>query len=199
MPTQIPSTTIRDTIEAVFRDRAYNRLSLMDRVLAWIGEVLEALFSRVRGVGQAPEPVVWALIGLLGVIVAAVIARALWSIAASRRPGRPRGMTTSGTGASGPWQTALMLAERGDYTAAAHALYAALLEFIARNAGVELHESRTIGDYVRELSRRSSNLLGRFRNFAHTYEAVIYGTGFCDRDRYQRLLSLARELVETAS
>ena len=42
----------------------------------------------------------------------------------------------------------------GNFNAASHALYAALLERIARSGAVALHASKTGGDYWRELRRR---------------------------------------------
>lgn len=87
------------------------------------------------------------------------------------------------------------LAARGEYTEAAHALYRALLEALARRERVRLHPSKTVGDYVRDLRQRSSSLFGRFRDFARSYETVVYGIGVCDRERYERLLALAAPIV----
>jgi hypothetical protein len=94
------------------------------------------------------------------------------------------------------WAEAQRLAAAGQYTEAAHALYAALLESIARGEELHLHPSKTVGDYARELRRRSSALLPRYRDFARSYEVVVYGLGICDQDRYERLYSLASGMVE---
>jgi hypothetical protein len=94
-----------------------------------------------------------------------------------------------------PWSASQQLAAAGDYTSAAHALYAALLESAARAEHIRLHPSKTVGDYVRELRVRSSSLFARFREFARSYEVVIYGVGSCDEARYQRLLALAVPIV----
>ena len=88
-----------------------------------------------------------------------------------------------------------MLAARGDYTAAAHALYAALLDAGARQDQIKIHPSKTAGDYVREVRRISSPIFPGFRDFARAYEFVIYGLGVCDRERYERLLSIALPIV----
>jgi hypothetical protein len=93
------------------------------------------------------------------------------------------------------WSAAQLLASRGDYTAAAHALYAALLDAGARQEQLKLHPSKTAGDYVREVRRHASPMFPRFRDFARAYEIVIYGLGVCDRERYERLLSLALPIV----
>ncbi|MGH7471569.1 MAG: DUF4129 domain-containing protein, partial [Longimicrobiales bacterium] len=78
----------------------------------------------------------------------------------------------------------------------AHALYAGILAALAGRGEVELHESKTIGDYLRDLSARSSAFRVRYRDFARSYEVVIYGIGFCDRERYERLLGLAHYIIE---
>jgi len=87
------------------------------------------------------------------------------------------------------------LASSGDYTSAAHALYAAMLESAARQQQIRLHPSKTVGDYVRELRSQSSSLFQRFREFGRSYEVVIYGIGWCDADRYRQLYALAVPVV----
>jgi len=51
---------------------------------------------------------------------------------------------------------------------------------------------------VRDLRARSSSLFGRFRDFARSYETVVYGLGTCDRERYERLRALAAPIVQPA-
>jgi hypothetical protein len=52
-----------------------------------------------------------------------------------------------------------------------------------------------VGDYARELRRNSSSLFSRYREFARSYETVVYGLGTCDRERWERLDALARDIV----
>lgn len=99
-------------------------------------------------------------------------------------------------GVADRWGEAQRLAAAGRYTEAAHALYAALLDSIARGEELRLHPSKTVGDYARDLRRRSSVLLPRFRDFARSYEVVVYGIGSCDQDRYERLYALATGMVQ---
>jgi hypothetical protein len=97
------------------------------------------------------------------------------------------------------WSAAHALAAREDYTGAAHALYLALIALASRSGLVALHESKTTGDYLRELRRRPGTFdLPRFTDFTRSYEMVIYGIGTCDRDRYIRLNRLAGELINGA-
>lgn len=194
---QIPDEAIRDTAAAVFAQPVYNRTTLLDRLLGWLAEVFEALLVRL-GPGRTPSWLFWALILLTGALVLAVVGRALYG--ARFWPGGVASMLPGGSPvrmSEDAWRVARELAARGDFTAAAHALYAALLGRIARQGEVELHESKTVGDYIRDLRARSSARLPGFREFARTYETVIYGLGTCDRDRYERLHGMAQRVVQT--
>jgi hypothetical protein len=111
-------------------------------------------------------------------------------IRAERGGGRRRGES-----GGDPWALAQRLAAAGDYTGAAHALYQGLLLSVARRDNIRLHESKTVGDYTRELRSRASRRFAPFREFARTYEVVVYGLGRCDRDRYDRLQRLAQAIT----
>ena len=189
---------VRDTIAAVFRDPAYDRNlreSLWQRfatwLARWIGELRELLQSSPR--------LGWALIGLAALLVLAMVARAIWvaRLRAAQRAelelGGAGGVHTRALG--DPLQLARRQAAAGNYTEAAHLLYRALLEAVARRERIRLHPSKTVGDYSRELRQRSSSLFARYRDFARTYETVVYGIGTCDRERWERLDALARDIV----
>ena len=161
--------------------------------MAW----LASQFERYRqAIGESPV-LHWTSIAVLALLVAAVAGRAAYLAwvhrgvrSAASRTARARART-----AGDPWLAAQALAAAGDYTGAAHALYAALLETVARRERLTLHPSRTVGDYVRDLRTRSSSLFGRFREFARSYETVVYGLGECDRERYERLHALATATI----
>ena len=199
----LPEATIRDAVDSVFRAAEYNRFSLFSKLLAWLGhlwtalrEILSPLFARVT----SSPPVYWGLIAILALLVIAAIARTVLLWRARRglvAAGMAWELTPFRRGRGDPWSQAQALAARGEFTDAAHLLYAALLESAARQQQLRLHPSKTIGDYVRELRTRSSALFGRFREFARSYETVIYGIGTCDRERFERLQSLARPIVES--
>ena len=165
----------------------------MDRVLHWIGDVLT---RGARTVAHTPG-LRWWLLAALVAIVAAIVTHTLTSrvgdgIAAERRTRRHRG------GAAGdPWALAQRLASSGRYTEAAHALYQGLLQAIARRDNIQLHESKTVGDYTRDLRAHASQRFAPFREFARTYEVVVYGLGTCDHDRYDRLQQLALAIADT--
>jgi hypothetical protein len=194
---QIPDSVIRDAATTVFADGAYHRTSLLDRLGAWLLDVLEAVFIRL-GPAQASPTVFWVIVVLTSSFVLLVLGRTIYGVRLARTSRVL--LRNSGRGSGDPerdWARARELAAGGDYTRAAHALYAALLALIATQDNIELHSSKTIGDYTRELRRRASHALAGFRDFAHAYETVIYGIGFCDRERYERLHGLAARLIQS--
>lgn len=196
--TRTPAAALRDSVAAIFRQRAYERSlkeSIWDRFLGWFGEWIRSMLDAVRG----SRSVYWTAIALFTLFVVAVLARAAYlgylrrDLRAEDRGWRPAG---GGRGGRDPWLLAQELAGAGNYTDAAHALYRALLEALARRERVRLHPSKTVGDYVRDLRQRSSSLFSRFRDFARSYETVVYGVGYCDRERYERLHALAAPIVQ---
>ncbi len=93
-----------------------------------------------------------------------------------------------------PWVEAQALAAQGRYTEAAHALYSALLARVAARTSLRLDPSKTAGDYARDLRTAGPAAWGPFRDFARSYEVVVYGLGTCDRARFETLAALAGRL-----
>ncbi len=188
---------IRDTVEKVFSSGEFGRASLLSRLFAWGLDQLRRLWQAMPSVGSPGLSwvlrigIVLLVIGVIGRIAYAWIVERRFAVDGDNRP--------DGRGRLAPVRDPLALANeaagRGDFTAAAHALYAALLHAIARKERVRLHPSKTVGDYVRDLRGKSSSLFGRFRDFSRSYEVVIYGVGVCDRDRYERLHLLAADML----
>jgi Domain of unknown function (DUF4129) len=200
----ISETTIRHAVDSVFRTPEFNRFSLWSKLWEWVGHVLQRaaaalqpFFSALRG----SPPLFWTVIVILAVMLVAVVVRLvyLWYERERRRAAGGRWESVPRQHAAGdPWLVAQELAAAGNFTDAAHALYLALLQAAARQQQIRLHPSKTMGDYRRELRSRSSSLFGRFRDFARSYETVIYGIGSCDRERYERLHALALPIVRPA-
>ena len=205
LPSPLPDSVIRAAADTVFSQAAYNRVSLWERFWGWVFDLARRVWALADPLLSAlrRSPVLyWTVIVLLAIIVLAVVARAVylwrqrrlfnaaalaWESSPLRRAGRD------------PWTAAEELSARGEFTDAAHALYAALLESAAQAGQIRLHPSKTAGDYVRELRNRSSSLFTLFRDFARSYETVIYGIGSCDADRYHRLYALAGEAAQRRS
>jgi hypothetical protein len=197
---QIPERTIRHAVESVYKADDYGRTSWLNHFFDWLGRVLGHFFSWLApafGVLRRSPPLFWAVLITLGLLTAAAVARwlYLWRARNALMASGAGWDRLPGASRADAWSAAQMLAARGDYTAAAHALYAALLDAGARQKQLELHPSKTAGDYVREVRRSSSPIFPSVRDFARAYEIVIYGLGVCDRDRYERLLNIARPIV----
>lgn len=197
---QIPDHRVAAAVDTVFRDPAFRRLTVGQTLRHWFFSQLLRLFGLLiewyRNLRASPGTF-WLVVAVVGALVIAIVVRAvmLWRL---RRADVARGMvwgTMGGARGEDPWAAAESLASSGDYTSAAHALYAAMLESAARQREIRLHPSKTVGDYVRELRTRSSSLFGRFREFGRSYEVVIYGIGTCDAERYRHLYALAMPVV----
>lgn len=185
---------IHDTVAAVASQAAYQRSmaqSLMSRLMAWVGRLLDEFFDLFRGSGTG-RAVTLALVALL---VLLIVARMFIAVRASREErSRPRSRVHRGTAAD-PWAEAQRLAALGRYTEAAHALFAASLLGFAARGEVRLHASKTAGDYVRELRRRGSPREVAFSVFRSRYDRIVYGVGVCNGDEYAALVHDARPLL----
>lgn len=197
---QLPAEAVRDTVTAVFRQRAFDRSlreTLWNRLLAWVGRLVD----RARDAAADSPVVYWSSIAILGALVALVVARVAYlayarrSAAALAGPGR----AMWGGRARDPLAIARELSAAGRFTEAAHALYAALLDRLSRQERLRLHPSRTAGDYARALRARGSRAYGPFREFVRVYDVVVYGLGHCDAERYARLDALAAPLLSLAA
>ena len=191
---EIDNSAIADTVAAVFRSRPFTEhssISLGQLVTEWIWNLVMRLFEFTashRAVGLV-------LRLALGLILLIVLARIVYGYFVRYSPSVMGSRRDISRGKDW-WSIAQNLASLDDYTGAAHALYLALLESVARRGLVSLHESKTTGDYLRELHHKSNATeLPQFTDFTRSYETVIYGIGTCDRERYTRLNTLARGIL----
>ena len=195
---RVSDAALRDTLDVVFAGPEFTFVAtetVLSRILNWIGELIRELM-RFTGGSRA---LYYTVLVLTVALVIAVVARVLYVAHARGGFGARRRGLFAGAAAPGiadPWRLAQRLAAEGDYTAAAHALYGAILQSASRDGLVRLHHAKTIGDYAREMrARASATLLSTFREFARGYEYVVYGVGECDRERYERLYGLATRMV----
>ena len=199
-PDTLSEDAIADAVASVFSASEFDRTireTIWERIQGAILRVLRALQS----LATTDRELFWLVVVVLALILVAVLARAGYLLYQRRvlgavLPGERRELTR--TRGRDPLLVAQEEAARGNFTDAAHALYLALLESLARREQVRLHPSKTIGDYVRELRARSSSMFNRFREFARSYEVVVYGLGTCDRERWERLHELARPILQPA-
>lgn len=200
-PDTLSDDAVADAVASVFSASEFDRTireTIWERIQGVILRVLRALQS----LATTERELFWLVVVVLALILVAVLARAGYLLYQRRvlgavLPGERRELTR--TRGRDPLLVAQEEAARGNFTDAAHALYLALLESLARREHVRLHPSKTIGDYVRELRARSSSMFNRFREFARSYEVVVYGLGACDRERWERLHELARPILQPAA
>ena len=191
-----PRAAIHDTVAAIVRQPAYRRslgTTLLDRVLEWIGDWYSRLVAALGTVphGRVVATVAAATIALLVVARIAYAARLRGTSAMSLARGRGKQRV-----ATDPWREAERLAAAGQFTEAAHALYRATVAILASQGLVRRHDSKTSGDYARELRRRGAPAYAAFRRFGSRYDRIIYGTGMCDAPSYDALLADARAVLE---
>jgi len=181
----VPSDSVHAVVARIAREAAFRRsarTSILGRLWHWLSDLLDRLFEAFAGLPNSR------LLAIVGVVLVAllVVARILY---ASRLGVDELELTRRRTGgrAEDPLAEAQRLAEAGDYTEAAHHLYRALLETLARRDGVRLHASKTTGDYARELRRRGSGAHAAFGQFARRYDRVLYGHDPVDADAWRVL------------
>lgn len=199
MPWQLPAGTwsraaIHDTVAAIVRQPVYRRdvRTLLDRLMAWLGELFDRFTAMLGGM---PHGRFVAMVAA-AIVLALIVSRFAY---ASRLRGRSFGegsRTRHVAGDSGDfWADAEQLAAAGRFTEAAHALYRATLALLASGGLVRLHDSKTSGDYARELRRRGAAGYSAFRRFGGRYDRIVYGTRICDAAEYGNLLADANAVA----
>lgn len=185
---------IRDTIAAIARQSAYQRelgQSALSKILRWMYDRFQDFLN---GLKQLPYGREIALV-LVVLAVLLIAARIIIGIRAEANAGRvvARGQAAGGRNVS--LAEAERLAALGEFTAAAHVLFSALLTAGAARGEFRVHPSKTTGDYVRELRRKRAPWLSPFQSFRSRYDRVIYGDMRCSAADYDALLSDARNML----
>jgi len=186
---------IHDTVDAIARQPEYAvplRRSLLGRAFTWLLERFGELIDLFRG---SRDLRVMAIVGaaliLVAIIGRIVVARRIDYV--RRRAGFGADF---GTGQRRDfWNLARELAASGDHIAASHALYAAVIDALARSGAITVHSSKTSGDYARELFRRGAGQASEFRAFARSFDRVVYGAASVAPTDYARLVEMAQRFV----
>ena len=187
-------SAIRDTIATITKGADYQRAlteSLWDRFTRWIWERVMDLLSSVNGSNLTRTITIFTIV-LLIVLIAARIAIGISAERALRRGGPA---SRASIGGATQLADADALAAKGDFTAAAHALYAGVLAALAARGAIRLHASKTTGDYGRELRKNTSPSLPSFQSFRSRYDRVIYGDMRCSESDYRMLERDARAMI----
>lgn len=187
-------SAIRDTIAAIARDPAYQRdigQSIMGRAMRWFWTQVDRLMDAVHGL---PHGRVIAL-GVVALLVSLVVARMLIGVRAEQRTRGRSARTHLQLSRNVSLADAERLAQEGNYTAAAHTLFASVLLAGGARGEFKVHPSKTTGDYARELRRRQGAWLRPFQSFRSRYDRVIYGDMRCTAEDYQALERDARTML----
>ena len=190
------SNQIHDTVAAIVRQPAFassGRESLLGRFLRYVLAKIRELVNQYHGTPGARYVVIAGVVVLLVIIVARIVIVRDVDAQMKRRRAFARGASAD----ADLWRAAHGFAAAGDYTAASHALYAGLLERVARTGGVTRHPSKTGGDYWRELRRRGSPIAEDFRAFSRRFDRVMFGTGVATADDFNDLSELAERVSGT--
>lgn len=157
---------------------------------------LKSLIDRaLRAIGREPATAIivkWTVFTLVAILILVIGYRLFQHYRETRGDTAVRFRTAA---VADLWKESEQAASRGDYTEAAHLLYAALVRTLVLQGAVRFHSSKTTGDYVRELRRRGGPLMAPFTEFVQAYEVVVYRDGGCDANRYAALRHLAEPVV----
>jgi hypothetical protein len=186
---------IHDSVAAIAKQPAYAtslRQSLFGRFLRFVFDRLSDLQRLLGGSSSAR----FVAIAAVALIVAVIIGRIVIARRIEEQRGRIRAGRVGTRGRTDYWASARELANAGDYAAACHALYAAVLESLARSGTVRVHASKTSGDYSRELARRAAIAATPFAAFARQFERTVFSTESVTAEDFDRLSAAASRIVQ---
>lgn len=186
---------IHDSVAAIARQPAYAtsiRQSLFGRFLRFLFDRFSDLQRLVGGSSSAR----FIVIAAVTLIVAVIVGRIVIARRIEEQKGRIRAGRVGTRERTDYWAAARDLANTGDYAAACHALYAAVLDSLARNGAVRVHASKTSGDYSRELARRAAITSAPFAAFARQFERTVFSTESVTADDFDRLSAAASRIAQ---
>ena len=192
----IPARAIHDSVARIIRQRPYERslrTSLFERFWRWVGDILDRISSAMPAVPHARQVAIACIAALLVLVILRVIfVTRLGDEEGDARLG-PRGRKGAD---SNPLERAQQLAQEGNFTDAAHALYRALVLTLMRRERLRMHSSKTSGDYARELRAHGSAHYQAFRLFGRRYDRLLFGKMELDAAGYAELLRDAMAIIE---
>lgn len=185
---------IHDSVAAIASQARYRRSptsTLWADIMRWMYDLLSDFYRFFAGSGIG-RTIVYILAGVLAVLVLARVFIAY----RDERMLKSRPFARRGAGTAVDYlREAERLAAVGNYTAAGHALFAALLDTLSARGEVRLHSSKTTGDYQRELRRRQSASAPGFQRFRSLYDRLVYRDARIDEQHYQALYQAALPLL----
>jgi hypothetical protein len=149
--------------------------------------------------------IAWIIIIWCSLALAAMIGHMIWTLLAWWRPwdrGR-RGADGGDAERSlrqGEWsklyQQMQEAAEAGSFPHAVALMMAAMLAWLAQRHLLQLHPSKTNGDYARELAPAAAG--ADFRDFVRSFDRAVYGPAGCDRGAFDQLHSMFQQIRQDA-
>lgn len=184
---------VHETVADIAGQAAYRR-SATDTLAARLWQLLDDTFDQIVQTLTGTPTSRRITLAVLGGILVVLVLRLLLNERHARALARRRSPVARQQ-LGDAWDAAQRLAADGNFTEAAHALCAAVLQDYARRGEVRLHPSKTTGDYARELRRRSSPTHGPFQRFRRRYDALVYGEDALTAVDYAALLHDASPLL----
>jgi hypothetical protein len=189
------ASEIHDTVSAIARQPMY-ATSIRESVLGRFFRFVIGRIARFLAIFDGAGDPSLLIIVTLSVVVLVIASRIIVTRRAADIQRRLGGRVQFGRiAARDHWGDARAAALAGDYLAATHALYAAVIDSLARAGVVAFHPSKTSGDYAREMIRRGDAPRQEFRTFARDADRVIFGTRQPTAADYDRLLAAAERAV----
>ncbi|MGE3619015.1 MAG: DUF4129 domain-containing protein [Acidimicrobiia bacterium] len=190
---------VRDAAERILADDRYDppSRSILDRVLGWVAERLEGLFSVLAGGGGwLSQLLAWALLGAAAAVIAYVVARnaRLGPIRAPRAE-RPEVMVET-TRTPEEWLAeAAALEADGRWAEGLRCRHRALVGELVRRGVIPEQAGRTTGEHVGDVRRGLPEAAPAFAAATELFEAVWYGgatAGPAEADRFAGLADRVR-------
>lgn len=185
---------IHDTVAAIARQPQYaasSQESLLGRLLTMVGRWMRDLLLQMK----AWPDTRYLLIAAAILLVLLLAARVIIGQRVQARRAAGAGLRAHGADARNYWALGAELDAAGKHVEACHAIYAAVVDALARAGLLRFHISKTSGDYARELRQRAFPRAAEFAAFARQFERQVYGWSAPTHDDYARLSVDAARVV----
>lgn len=176
-------------------DPAYHEKSLLDRVVAWVMELVADLFRRGEGTGADPRVVGFVLVAV--VVVVALVA--LWiagPVRLSRRAAQERIVFDAADvrTAAQMRTAAVAAAARGSWHDAVLDRFRAIVRSLEERALLDERAGRTAHEVADDAGRALPDLHTELLAASADFDEVRYGDGTGSPDQYERLVSLDEQV-----
>ncbi len=195
---EISNQQIVDTVFRVFTDPRFALVetpSLFEIAQEWISSIIFKLINKAVEYPLVATIAKWGLI----VVAALIVARIIYLfILNSKQITFAQSVKRTKTFSKDLWKAADSLASEGHYIDASHALYGAILQTLARQNRIIIHDSKTAGDYSRELKKAGHKTTQTaFMQFVRPFQLVVFGLRKCTKETYDQLNQLAKAVIAT--